>query len=81
MGYDKSALIKIDKEWIESIVNQKFKELSPSQKKDAVRFIVNHDGKLYSGINQAICDCVNEWKGWNNVEGKSIPQLVRKKVK
>jgi|TARA_R110000772_G_scaffold89670_2_gene185682 hypothetical protein len=78
MGYDKSALIKIDKEWIEAIVNQHFKDLSPTQKKDVVRFIVSHDGKLYSGINQAICDCVNEWKGWQNMN-KPIPPIVRKR--
>jgi hypothetical protein len=56
-----AAIVGIDKHWVEIIVSNR-KELSPSQRKDCVAYIVANDGEIYQAINKAIDTMVDEWK-------------------
>ena len=63
---DKPVLV-IDRTWIEIVVAERCKELSPQQKADAVEFVIGHDSHLNGHMADAIIKVVNEWKGWQNI--------------
>jgi len=62
-------MIKIEQETIRIIVDEMLKGLSPSQRKDALDYVLANDSGIYQAAFDAIKDTVSEWEGWRNYEG------------
>lgn len=60
-------LFCVDTNWVQKVIEDKHKNLSPQQQKEALRFCMEHHTHMFDDVTQAISKLVNEWVSWQNM--------------
>jgi hypothetical protein len=67
MTQQNKTLFCVDTDWVQMVIEDKHKNLSPQQQAEAIRFCMEHHNHMFDDVAQAISKLVNEWVGWQNM--------------